>query len=225
MSGYYAQKLAGERLNRVYEVAPPRVQQYLQAEIQYVTGKIDTGDIVLELGCGTGRIMPQLSFKAGTVVGIDTSRLSLLMGFVFTSEYSNCLFGEMDAVSLAFKDDIFDIVVCIQNGISAFKVNQRRLIEESVRVTKPGGIVLFSTYSEKFWEHRLRWFQIQSDAGLLGEIDYEKTRNGVIVCKDGFQATTLSSERFLSLTSGLPVRTEIIEVDESSLFCEIKAMK
>ena len=209
-------------MNRVYEIAAPRVQQYLRAEIQHMSEQIHPGNIILELGCGTGMILPQLAVKADAVVGLDTSDASLSMARELLSEYSNCFFVKMDAVQLAFKDGVFDVVVCIQNGISAFKVNQRRLIEESVRVTKPGGILLFSTYSEKFWEHRLQWFQIQSDAGLLGEIDYEKTGSGVIVCKDGFQATTLSPEQLLALTSGLSVRTEIVEVDESSLFCEIR---
>jgi len=68
----------------------------------------------------------------------------------------------------------------------------------------------------------LEWFQLQSDAGLLGEIDVEKTGDGVIVCKDGFRATTVGPEEFLSLTSDLYAETKIVEVDESSLFCEIK---
>lgn len=80
----------------------------------------------------------------------------------------------------------------------------------------------YLTYSEKFWEHRLKWFERQSEAGLLGEIDYEKTGNGVIVCKDGFKATTVSPDRFLAFTSRFNVKTRIVEVDESSLFCEMK---
>jgi 2-polyprenyl-6-hydroxyphenyl methylase/3-demethylubiquinone-9 3-methyltransferase len=128
----------------------------------------------------------------------------------------------MDAVNLEFGDDYFDAVLCIQNGISAFHVNQTDLIKESIRVAKHGGLILFSSYSSKFWEHRLEWFQLQSEAGLLGEIDYEKTKNGVIVCKDGFTATTVSPEQFESLTSGLKdIHVNITEVDESSIFCEI----
>ncbi|PNX48546.1 MAG: SAM-dependent methyltransferase, partial [Thermoplasmata archaeon M9B1D] len=61
----------------------------------------------------------------------------------------------------------------------------------------------------------------QSDAGLIGEIDSKKTRDGVIVCKDGFTATTVNKEQFIALTQRFNVKTSIIEVDESSLFCEI----
>jgi 2-polyprenyl-6-hydroxyphenyl methylase/3-demethylubiquinone-9 3-methyltransferase len=100
-------------------------------------------------------------------------------------------------------------------------VDQKELIKESLRVTKQKGIVLFSSYSGKFWKHRLEWFQLQTDSGLLGEIDYEKTRNGVIICKDGFKATTVDREQFLSLISHLGVKASIVEIDESSVFCEI----
>jgi len=134
---------------------------------------------------------------------------------------SNCRLLGMNAVQLAFHDRVFDCVICIQNGISAFHVDQQALIRESVRVTKPEGQVLFSSYSDKFWEERLRWFHIQSEAGLLGEIDNERTGEGVIVCKDGFTATTLRPGDFLALTSGLNLKAQIVEVDESSLFCEL----
>lgn len=221
MSGYYSDKLSAERLKRCYEIAPPRVRQYLEAEVNHVLQKIRLGDTVLELGCGYGRILPRLAQKARWVIGIDTSVSSLLLGREMFCGISNCHLLNMDAVQLAFRDRIFDRVVCIQNGISAFHVNQRDLIRESIRVAKPGGIVLFSSYSDKFWKDRLEWFQLQSEAGILGKIDSEKTRDGVIKCKDGFTATTVQPHQFLSLTAEFNADTRIVEVDESSLFCEI----
>jgi SAM-dependent methyltransferase len=221
MPSYYSQKLSGERLRRVYEIAPPRVQQYLRAELDYVVRRIAPGDLVLDLGCGYGREIPQLAGKAGWVVGIDSSLESLVYGKKELSALSNFSMAAMDAVGLGFCDSVFDLVVCIQNGISAFKVSQRELIAESLRVTKPGGKVLFSSYSEKFWEDRLDWFRLQAKAGLLGEIDEKKTADGVIVCRDGFRATTVSGEYFLSLAADFPVRAWIVEVDNSSIFCEL----
>lgn len=221
MSGYYSDKLSAERLKRCYEIAPPRVQQYLEAELNYVLQKARPGDTVLELGCGYGRILLPLARKVGLVIGIDTSLGSLLLGREARCSISNCYLLNMNAVRLGLHDQIFDLVICIQNGISAFHTNQRELIQESIRVTKREGTVLFSSYSDKFWKDRLEWFQLQSEAGLLGEIDWEKTRNGVIVCKDGFTATTVGSNQFLSLTAEFNVDTHIVEVDESSLFFEI----
>jgi len=221
MKGYYKEKLASEKLLKVYEIAPPRVQQYLSAELDFVLKKISSKDLVLDLGCGYGRIIPQLARRAKFVVGIDTSYASLLMGKKMLSNISNCLLMEMNAINLGFLDHSYDVVICIQNGISAFHVDQKKLIRESIRVTRRGGTILFSTYSEKFWNNRLHWFQLQANAGLLGEIDLEKTGNGVIICKDGFTATTVSPAQLLELTREFDVPATIMEVDESSVFCEI----
>ncbi len=54
MSNYYNDKLSAERLVRVYDIAPPRIRKYLDAEIEHVVKKIRQSDIVLELGCGYG---------------------------------------------------------------------------------------------------------------------------------------------------------------------------
>ncbi|TAK65163.1 MAG: class I SAM-dependent methyltransferase [Bacteroidetes bacterium] len=222
MSDYYSRHLSADRLQRVYEIASPRVKQYFEAEISYAQQKIQPNDMVLELGCGYGRVLPSLAHCARLVVGIDTSLSSLMLGQKLLKGYSNCLLLQMDASKLSFLDATFDIVLCIQNGISAFHVDQRKLIQESIRVTKPGGSLLFSSYSEKFWQYRLEWFQRQSDEGLLGEIDYERTKNGLIVCKDGFTATTVTGEQFLALAKDLPVESKIIEVDDSCIVCEMQ---
>jgi 2-polyprenyl-6-hydroxyphenyl methylase/3-demethylubiquinone-9 3-methyltransferase len=113
------------------------------------------------------------------------------------------------------------MTVCIQNGISAFRVNQRSLLMEAMRITRPGGSVLFSSYAENIWPHRLDWFRAQAEYGLLGEIDEAATGNGVIVCKDGFRATTIGPDDFRSLVQEVGTTASITTVDDSSVFCDI----
>jgi ubiquinone/menaquinone biosynthesis C-methylase UbiE len=206
-------------LRQCYEIALPRVQQYLVAEIAHVLKSISPTDRVLELGCGYGRVLTALAQRAGDIAGIDNSAASLQMA---RRDVSHVRLVQMDAVRLGFRDDSFDKTVCVQNGISAFHVDQTALIHEAMRVTKPGGMVFFSSYSEKFWPFRLQWFRAQAAAGLIGKIDEAKTGNGVIVCTDGFSATTVDEDGFRALTAGLGADVRISEVDESSLFCEIR---
>ena len=71
----------------------------------------------------------------------------------------------------------------------------------------------------------MNWFQLQAKYGLIGEIDYKKTHDGIIICKDGFTASTISPEEFLTLTSHFNIDSDIVEIDNSSLFCEIKLAK
>jgi 2-polyprenyl-6-hydroxyphenyl methylase/3-demethylubiquinone-9 3-methyltransferase len=221
LSQYYSDSLSAERLRRCYEIAPPRVARYLKAEIAHVLARIKPSDVVLELGCGYGRVLEGLLGKTQKIVGIDTSKASLDQAKKDLQNHSNLALVQMNAVDLRFIDGCFDVVICIQNGISAFKVNQEDLLVESLRVTRDGGTCLFSSYSDSFWDHRLEWFHLQASESLIGEIDLAKTGNGCIVCKDGFQATTLRREDFFELVTRIGVIATIAEVDESSIFCEI----
>jgi 2-polyprenyl-6-hydroxyphenyl methylase/3-demethylubiquinone-9 3-methyltransferase len=215
---YYADRLSAARLRRCYEVAPPRVQQYLSAEIEFVRRRLRPGDRVLELGCGYGRALAPLIEEADLLFGIDTSVDSLTMG---ADTIGGCCLAAMDAAALGFLDSSFDVVFCIQNGISVFGVDPARLVREAIRVARPGGNVMFSSYAERFWHDRLEWFRIQAAHGLIGEIDEEACGNGVIVCKDGFRAHAVSPEQFQRLAAASGEPFDIVEVDRSSVFCVI----
>jgi len=222
MEGYYAKKLAAGRLRKCYEIAPPRIRRYLRAEMDFALRRIKPAELVLDLGCGYGRTLPELAARAGFVVGIDNSPASLALAEKAVQGIPNAAVKKMNAAGLLFQDGLFDVVVCIQNGISAFHSDQGKLLQEALRVCRPGGTVLFSTYAEKFWPHRLEWFRRQAAAGLLGEIDEEKTADGVITCKDGFTASTVSAGDFRRLAAGLSASITLTEVDGSSLFCVLK---
>jgi len=222
MSRYYEDKLSAEGLRKCYEVAPPRIRQYLKAEAGFVASSVRGDDRVLELGCGYGRVMKPLASHVGNLVGCDTSLKSLRLAQSIMHSLQNVGLLCADASHLPFRQASFDAVFCIQNGISAFGVDRQRLIAEAWRATRPKGKLLFSTYSRKIWKDRLAWFRLQSEASLIGEIDDALTRNGTIVCKDGFQATTLSVAEIKRLFSQSKARPEIVEVDGSSLFCLVR---
>lgn len=223
MPGYYSDKLAAERLRKCYDVAPPAAKAYLEAEIDFVLSRVSPPDSVLELGCGYGRVLARLSPAVGSLWGIDTSAASLAMARRLVGTSHPCNLVAMDAVRMAFLDARFDVVVCIQNGISAFAVDQLALMREALRVSHSGGTVLFSSYADRFWFDRLEWFEAQAAHGLIGEIDHQATGDGVIVCKDGFRATTVGAEGFLKLAADLDIVPNIVEVAGSSLFCELVA--
>ena len=226
MPDYYNVTLSAARLKKCYDIAPSRVRQYLQAEVDFVLQKITRKDIVLELGCGYGRLIPMLARKARFVHGIDSSVTSLKYGLEFLKDTPRHMLQMMDAGKLTFSANTMDIVCCLQNGIASFGTDQRKLIKEAVRVTKPGGCAIFSTFSEKFWDHRLKWFMLQSKAGLIGELDPEKTKNGHIVSRDGFTASTINPRKFIELTRWIRgIKVNVKEVDDSCLFFLIKKMK
>ncbi len=218
---YYRDQLAANRLRQCYQIAPPRVKQYLQSEIGYVARHTHISDHALELGCGYGRAMLPLTGIMDMIIGIDTSlpSLSLAYDYLIGKHYHLAL---MNAAALAFGDDCFDLVYCVQNGLSAFGEDQVTVVREAVRVTRQGGIVLLSSYTESFWEERLVWFRGQAEAGLLGPIDEAATGDGTIVCEDGFRATTITPHDFRLIAREAAVDIELVEVDSSSLFGVIR---
>jgi SAM-dependent methyltransferase len=222
MERYYSERLAGERLRACYDLAPPRVRDYLDAEIAFVARHVSRSTLLLELGCGYGRVLQRLIPDVCAGVGIDTSIESLRIARTFLARGPALRLLAMDASQMGFRDRSFDLTICVQNGISAFAVDQRVLLAEAVRVTRSAGTVLFSSYSERFWPDRLAWFEIQAAHGLIGEIDHRATGHGVIVCKDGFRATTVGPELFKQLAENLGVVPRITEVAGSSLFLEVR---
>ena len=218
MPDYYNTRLTGEALESCYELGSARVQQYLNAEIEFVVARLAPSQVLLDLGCGYGRTLAHFAARAAFVVGIDTAAASLALARQRLAAVPNVLLVRMDASDLAFSEGSFDVISCVQNGIAAFDVDRRQLLREALRVLRPGGCAMFSSYSGRFWEERLAWFEAQAAAGLIGTIDHEATGDGVIVCRDGLTLDAVGPRRFAELARGLAAELESIEVDRSCWF-------
>lgn len=217
MSNYYAERLNAEKLFQAYQTKLPRVERYLAEEIGFVRRHLQTDMSVLEIGAGYGRIIKELAPFAARLVGVDIAEASVTLGREYLHECPNCSLQVMDAHDLQFQAE-FDAVLCLQNGLSSIKGPTTPLIGQCLKALVPGGRAYFSTYSPKFWAHRLAWFEEQAGRGLLGKINHDRTRDGMIVCDDGFVATTFSKEELEALGAASGCRYCVEEVDESSLF-------
>ena len=221
---YYSQNLNSQKLYQVYDTKIPRVKRYLDEEISFVRGQLIGCERVLEIGAGYGRILKELAPYASLFVGIDISEMSIKLGRELLHEYPHVALEVIDAHELDLEEE-FDVVLCLQNGLSAMNGEAANLVRRSLNSLRKGGKAYFSTYSNKFWEHRIAWFMEQADKGLLGKIDEEQTKNGVIICEGGFKAVTFTEEDFVRLGKLSGYRYEIREVDESSLFLVITKTK
>ena len=220
MGNYYAESLNSQKLFRVYNTAIPRIRQYFEAEIDFVRRQLTGRERVLEVGAGYGRIVRALAPSCASILGMDISPDSVILGKEYLKDFPNADMVEMDVHHMHF-DQSFDVTLCLQNALSAMRADDQ-VIQNILGLLSPGGTAFFSTYSANFWAWRIAWFQEQADKGLLGELDLEKTKDGVIVCKDGFRATTQTPEEYEAIgrASGLPY--EVTEVDGSSLFLVIR---
>lgn len=219
MQNYYQKSLAGIRLKKCYDIAPARVSQYLQQEIDYLKSKINPGLQVLELGAGYGRILKELAITNPNTffAGIDHAESNITFSKEHLENIGNCIVEQMDVSKMDFGPRIFDVVFAAQNGIASFRLPLDFLIKEAIRITKPGGKILFSTYAPQFWHHRLHWFRMQAANGLIGPIDEKRTdeKTGLIVCKDGLELATVQPDRLKTVAEKLHLKWDWELVDDS----------
>lgn len=216
MANYYAESLNADRLFQVYDTSLDRIKQYLLAEIDFVREQLTGREQVLELGAGYGRIVKELAAHSKSIVGIDISERNVQLGLQYLRDIPNAdlIIGDVHQFSY---NGVFDTLLCLQNGLSAMKMDVASLGPIFDRLSF-GGKAFFSTYHEAFWEDRLKWFEEQANKGLLGQIDYSKTKNGVIACLDGFKATTHTPQQLSAIGEELGYPYQLIEVDQSSVF-------
>lgn len=221
---YYDENLNAQKLYRVYQTRYPKVKQYLESEISFVRNHLQGTERILEIGAGYGRIMKELAPNCKTIIGIDISKDNAAFGNEYLSDVSNAQILVMDAHDLDFQEP-FDIILCLQNGLSAINAQPIAFIKKIMGLLTTDGTVFVSSYSPKFWNHRVAWFQEQAEKGLLGEIDMEKTRDGEIICKDGFRSSALSPEEMDRIGRSTGCTYYVTEADQSSLFLVISKLR
>ena len=215
--GYYKEQLAAERLQQCYRLAPGRVRQYLRAEVDFATTQLGPDCVVLDLGCGYGRTLADFR-------GALTSRrrcrqlLCQRASWATTPRFDTKVRPRLWRRRAARFRLRHLRPGRLHPKLSAFGLDRRRLVKETLRLLGHGGLALFSTYTDEFWDDRLDWFERQSAAGLIGPIDRRRTHDGIIVCTDGFRAATVREGEFAALVADLEVQLECVEVDHSSVF-------
>lgn len=102
---------------------------------------------VLDLGCGTGRLMERFIAYTDYVIGIDFS-IEMLKEAYKTKQQCTKLI-QMDARNLGFKSSIFDVV--ISKGPIAESGDIIKMFLEVSRILNPGGIFIFSIRNDVFY--------------------------------------------------------------------------
>ena len=111
--------------------------------------KLQTGETVLDVGCGSGLLTQDIATlvgEQGRVVGIDNSQDMLVLAEQRCSEFSQVQLKLCDIESLSEKTGEFDAVTCIQ--VLLYVSDVSAALSEMYRVLKPGGRI---TIMETDW--------------------------------------------------------------------------
>jgi ubiquinone/menaquinone biosynthesis C-methylase UbiE len=97
--------------------------------------------VILDAGCGSGRIMNAIQRQEFEVVGIDFSKKMLGLSKE-NAPFSELL--EMDLSTLAFKEGVFDGVVAMYSIIHLPRTKHGLLFQDFHRILRIGGCILIS---------------------------------------------------------------------------------
>lgn len=108
----------------------------------YSLGKINTGDQVLDIGCGAGVeaiLAAMMTGETGNVVGVDIVPEMLVRAEtnLKMTGLKNVTFKNASGENLPFPDDSFEVV--ISNGAINLIPDKESALTEILRVLKPGG--------------------------------------------------------------------------------------
>ena len=109
----------------------------------------DTASKVLEIGAGTGRYSIALAREGMDVTAVELAESNLSVLRENGSGLDNLHAYQGDATDLnAFPDDSFDSTLVLGPMYHLYEADEiNRAIDEAIRVTKPGGVLLFAFLS------------------------------------------------------------------------------
>lgn len=126
-----------------YEKDHAYLDSFERSELFELMGDVQ-GLEVLDVGCGTGRMVENLKKFGAKVTGVDVSEKMLAIA---KKRFSTSEFVLGDIEDLPFEDESFDMVVA--TFVIVHLAALQRAFDEVYRVLKPGGVFLLSNINQR----------------------------------------------------------------------------
>ena len=107
-----------------------------------------TGEVILEVGSGSGRFTEQAARTGATVVSFDYS-YAVDANYASNGERSNVLIVQADVFAMPFRPQSFDRVFCF--GMLQHTPSPSRAFAALPAALKPGGALCADIYKASFW--------------------------------------------------------------------------
>jgi len=154
-----------------------------------------TRPAVLDVGCGYGRHLLAIGASCSRLVGIDSNPVVAAQARKLLA--ANGLDGAEiivgDARKMDEEDHAFDVSICMTNTLGNIEDHKAGVLSEMRRLTKLGGVVVASVYSEHALEARLHSYE---HVGLHVKAAHA---DGTIVLDEGLRSEQFTRRRLLAL--------------------------
>ena len=154
----------------------------LQTNLEFLAqaNVLKPGDTVLEIGCGIGSVVFELSKQGYDVTGTDISRAAIEYGL---KKYGDIRLEVQAAETLPYEDNSFDVVLSFDLFEHIARID--RHVGEVRRILHPGGHYLLQTpnkYSNATYEtlrtRSLQWRRYHPSLHSPGQLRRRLARHG-----------------------------------------------
>ena len=144
ISGFYKENREDDRLTR-----SRHGQLEYATTMAYIHKFAGPGTKVLEIGAGTGRYSIALAKEGMDVTAVELVEEKLKILKENSKVIANISSYQGDATNLdRFPDNTYDVTLCFGPMYHLYEKKEvNKAIDEAVRVTKPGGVILFAFIS------------------------------------------------------------------------------
>ena len=194
--------------------ASPPVQDWFQAEVNYLKSKIEPGARILDVGCGFGRHMALLAPAAQEVVGIDHNPDMIRKAQKQLSEFGNVKLLHQDAQNTGLPNDYFDWVICMTNTFGNFVDKKLTILREMKRVCKEEGKIIVSVFSDKALGLRKRDYQEKEGLHITN------VENWVIYTQEGLVSEGFSKSQLKTLAQFIGLALKVKELADVGYLAE-----
>lgn len=192
-------------LYEMLEAAYPEMREWTSRDVEEIKKHLTKNSIVLDAGCGWGRVIKNISPFCNKIVGIDTDAHEIEFAKTYLEDIPNAKLYVEDMKATSFPDESFDVIMCIGNTFGNLAGEKEAALLEMKRLMKKTGKIIISVYAQESTHKR-------ADAYRKIGFNIDSIRNGRIVFDTGYVSEGFSEKDIYLLFGKSGLKTSITKL-------------
>lgn len=197
-----------DKLVRVFS----EFDEWTKKEIIEFTKFLKNDSVVLEVGCGWGRILKSLAPHCKKIIGIDNSDVEIKEAKFFLADVSNSEMFYEDGEKTHFPDDYFDVIILAGNTFGNLGDKKEKVINEITRILKESGKILLSVYANGAKDLRIKAYR---DIGLKADLK----EDGTVIFEGGLLSEEFSKQQLEIIFKKFGLKVQFVDINSIAMLC------